>query len=156
MPFHIIKQLLQDIESESGISGLERSGKKTLAALLDKKNKERDNLGYGQRGSELRKKVSKKVSKWKQLELQGQYSEKILNFYGVTSFANRKKKTPASLEKEIVNLSIEEDELSDFEKPDDEPLPLTKMDTKNKRTTVDAQPAPPRKTTGPSKSFFEF
>jgi hypothetical protein len=56
-----------------------------------------------------------------------------------------KKEHPASLEEEIANLSIEEDEVSDLEEPDDKPLLTKIMDTKNKRTTVDVQPDPTQK-----------
>ncbi len=87
LSFHIQKQLAKDIESNGGI-GVFRKQKVSQAVckFLDKQ----DNPIYGVRGDPLRSQLQQYIKRWKRLDREGTYAEKVLNRFTVQSAANQR------------------------------------------------------------------
>ena len=77
-PKHIEKQLIRDIEAAGGLQLIDSlgSGQKATSQFLDNQN--RPNL-YGNRGDPIRNKISKRVSKLKELSREA-YLRKVVRF----------------------------------------------------------------------------
>ncbi|CAB9530957.1 hypothetical protein SEMRO_3138_G344360.1 [Seminavis robusta] len=101
LPLWIEKQLAEDIEAQGGIFGFDTGKAQGLSELCDYRSQD---LGqpefYGHRGSDQRRKISQKITKWKRLD-QGQYLEK-LSVLGVTPFKLRKTKEKGRRKKGLV------------------------------------------------------
>lgn len=89
IPEAVLKQLAQDIEKAGGLDKISQKsatvGQTTLYSILQNRQHV-----YGARGSELRGLLSDKVAKWKVSLKRGTYTDRVLNRYGVESFANAK------------------------------------------------------------------
>jgi hypothetical protein len=70
---HIQKQLSIDIETEVGIEKLTaaKDQAQDLRKFLDKKNSERGDQLYGERGDLIRTQIQKKIYRWSLLEAEG-------------------------------------------------------------------------------------
>ena len=129
LPF--LKQIAKDIEKAGGIVN---------CSLAKDVFNNPDNFGrYGVPGSDIRKRVSKKVSQWRELHSEGRYTEEVLNRFGVKSYSVSKKFASASDASSIdgyLSSSSDDDSLSsksDLEKqPKKTPSrapPLTEIQT---------------------------
>ena len=87
LAFHIQKQLAADIESNGGI-GVFRKQKASQAVskFLDKQ----DNPIYGARGDPLRSQLQQYIKRWKKLDREGTYAERVLNRFTIQSAANQR------------------------------------------------------------------
>ena len=94
IPFYVQKQLAHDIEASGGINTFKKGNEQTLAALC---NKAPD--VYGKRGDRLREQLRKKVYRWSVLAKDGLYTDKILNRFGVKSWATLSAERRASANK---------------------------------------------------------
>ncbi len=113
LSFHIQKQLAKDIESNGGI-GVFRKQKVSQAVckFLDKQ----DNPIYGVRGDPLRSQLQQYIKRWKRLDREGTYAEKVLNKFTVQSAANQRaaeRNKTAKQSKESSSSSSGEDSGSD-------------------------------------------
>jgi hypothetical protein len=82
IPFFVQKQLAHDIEASGGINAFKKGNEHALAALC---NKTPD--VYGKRADKLREQLRKKVNRWSALARDGLYTDKVLNKFGVKSWA---------------------------------------------------------------------
>ena len=113
LSFHIQKQLAKDIESNGGI-GVFRKQKVSQAVckFLDKQ----DNPIYGVRGDPLRSQLQQYIKRWKRLDREGTYAEKVLNRFTVQSAANQRaaeRNKTAKQSKESSSFSSGDDSGSD-------------------------------------------
>jgi hypothetical protein len=84
LSLHVQKQLAKDIEASGGIK-LYLGSEHNLCELLAN----REEL-YGKRADKIRRAISKKVYRWKLLDRDGQYVEKVLNRFKISSAAIKK------------------------------------------------------------------
>jgi len=84
LPLHIQKQLASDIEASGGIKAFDGNQNHQLISRLCNQREEL----YGKRGDNQRLTIQKKVYRWVLHHRKGEYTEKVLNRFGVSSFAN--------------------------------------------------------------------
>ena len=125
LPINLQRQLLADIEAKGGINAFTADSGQSLATLCD----QRKQL-YGERGDPLRRRIGRKVARWKLLTTE-KYLKLLLKF-GVTE----------AIVGTVVTESIES-ELKPAAKPSSKPAPTPKPDPYPTREPVPAPvPAP--------------
>lgn len=111
LPGHLLKQLALDIEAAGGIVEFDKGKNQGLNHLLDQRNLQLGEV-YGQRGSDLRRKISQKVAKWKKLDSTKYLT--VLAKLGVTPKSAKVRSSPASkligITKAKTNIQKEDEE----------------------------------------------
>lgn len=102
LPKFIQKQLAIDIEKAGGIDACGNGNGFKLLKLCDKRVDGDGNYFYGSQSSSLRRKVQKKVDRWKELSRDDLYQNRVLDHFRILSFEALKK---AGLATEILNES---------------------------------------------------
>ncbi|CAB9515386.1 unknown protein [Seminavis robusta] len=101
LPLWIEKQLAEDIESEGGILGFDANKAQGLSELCDYRTEDLNQPEfYGTRGSDQRRKISQKVTRWKKAD-PAKYLERLA-VLGVTPSKLRKGKNKGSRKKGLV------------------------------------------------------
>ena len=142
LPHWVEKQLAEDIESCGGLKGFDSGKTQGIRELCDHRTYTLEQPEfYGEVGSEQRRKISQKVTKWKKLP-ETEYLQKLA-FFQVTPYKQRMKQGKSKLEKAKTrvknppsNISTSVDDLSldisvlSIDGGEEQPTPTKKPTTK--------------------------